>query len=105
MDGFGMMRGVRLIVQDAQRQQRTARDVKGPWVRPKPVSKARGRKGTRRRWKTLNPPHRIWLYREPEDMLRWKDPMTGQETILLTPIQDRALTAALSPKNTESEHD
>ena len=85
--------GVQVRVLDAQQQRRTPRDVKGPWVRPRPVSKAKGRKGSRRRWKTMNPPHRVWLYREPEDALSWTDPITRQTTILLTPRQKHAIDA------------
>lgn len=83
--------GFKLIVMDAQRQMRTPRDVRGPWVRPRTPSKAKGRKGSRRRWKRLNAPHYVWFFREPEDALQYRDPVTGQPTIIVTPRQEHAL--------------
>lgn len=75
------MMGMRVIIQDAQQQARTACDVPGPWVRPRTPSKRRGRKGTRRAWKRRHPPHRTYFYREPTDVLVF------QGTIIATPQQ------------------
>lgn len=61
--------GTTVYVKDAQEQMRTPRDVKGPWVRPRCPSKLAGRKGTRRGWKRKNAPHRVWLFREPTDVV------------------------------------
>lgn len=77
-DTFG---GMNVMVRDAQQQQRTPRDVRGPWVRPKVPNKTVGRWGTRRMWKRRNPPHHVMLYREPTDALRIYD------TLILTPLQ------------------
>lgn len=76
------MMGMRVIIKDAQEQRRTARDVKGPWERPKVPSKRRGRKGTRRAWKRSHPPHHIMLYREPDDVL-----VLAGQAIIATPHQ------------------
>ncbi len=86
--------GVEVRVLTAEQQKRTPRDVRGPWVRPKCRSKAKGRKGTRRGWKRLNPPHWVWFYREPEDALQFTDPLTRRPTIIVTPRQKDALTRA-----------
>lgn len=86
--------GVKVIVLDAQQQRRTARDVRGPWVRPRTPSKKSGRTGSRKRWKRLNAPHYLWFYREPEDMLRYPDPWSGAPTIIATPRQAEALRRA-----------
>ena len=67
---IGNYAGMRVLVKDAQQQMRTARDVRGPWVRPGRVpSKLKGRKGTRRMWKRAHVPGWTWLYREPADVL------------------------------------
>jgi hypothetical protein len=81
--------GMTVQIVDAQQQRRTPRDVRGPWVRPKVPSKARGRKGTRRQFKRKNPPCFIWLYREPTDVLA----LHGR-TIIATPVQADALRRA-----------
>ena len=77
----GTFAGMLVRVIDAQEQRRTARDVCGPWVRPKvPV---RGKRwGTRRMWKRRYPPHYVMLYREPEDVL-----VIDNRTIIATPRQ------------------
>ena len=81
--------GMRVIVKNAHEQRRTARDVRGPWVRPKTPSKAKGRKGTRRMWKRQNAPHYVYLYREPTDVL-----VLSGRTIIATPMQADALRRA-----------
>jgi hypothetical protein len=78
--------GMTIDIVDAQQQRRTPRDVRGPWVRPKVPSKARGRKGTRRQFKRKHPPCFIWLYREPTDVL-----VLHGRTIIATPGQADAL--------------
>lgn len=82
----GMFAGMLVRVIDAQNQQRTARDVQGPWVRPKVPAKRQGRRGTRRAWKRRNPPHFVMLYREPEDVL-----VIGKRIIIATPQQAHIL--------------
>lgn len=86
--------GMKISVVDAQTQARTPRDVEGPWVRPRCMSKRSGRRGTRRGWKRKNPPHRVWLYREPTDVLiidaRMMG-MMGEKFIIATPQQYGAL--------------
>ena len=77
----GTYAGMRVLIKDAQQQARTARDVKGPWVRPKVPNKRAGRKGTRRMWKRRNAPHYVYCYREPSDVL-----VLGT-TIIATPQQ------------------
>ena len=74
--------GMSVIIQDAQQQGRTARDVKGPRVRPKVPSKRMGRKGTRRAWKRRYPPYWTYFYREPDDVL-----VIHGRTIIATPLQ------------------
>lgn len=74
--------GMDVIVQDAQQQARTARDVRGERVRPKVPSKRHGRKGTRRDWKRRHPPRWTYFYREPEDVL-----VLHNRVIIATPIQ------------------
>lgn len=64
-----MFGGMQIVVKDAQQQMRTTRDVEGPWIRPRVPSKGAGRKGTRRIWKRRHPPHRVYLYREPDDVI------------------------------------
>lgn len=88
--------GLKLIVMTADQQRRTPRDVRGPWVRPKCISKARGRKGSRRAWKRLNPPHWLWFYREPEDVISYQ--LDGQRTVIVTPRQKQALMTASQAK-------
>jgi hypothetical protein len=79
--------GMQVMVKDAQEQQRTPRDVRGPWVRPGRVpSKLAGRKGTRRAWKRAHPPGWVWYYREPEDVL-----VLDGRTAMVTPRQWDAL--------------
>lgn len=78
----GTFGGMRVVIKDAQQQARTARDVQGPWVRPKVPNKRRGRKGTRRMWKRRNAPHYVYYYREPSDVL-----VLGGSTIIATPQQ------------------
>ena len=74
--------GMQVQIVDAQQQRRTARDVRGPWVRPKVPSKRDGRRMPRRMWKRRNAPHFVMLYREPTDVL-----VLGNNTIIATPIQ------------------
>ena len=78
----GTFGGMNVLVKDAQQQMRTARDVCGPWVRPKVPNKGKGRWGTRRMWKRRNPPHHVMLYREPSDVL-----VLMGSTIIATPLQ------------------
>jgi hypothetical protein len=85
----GRFNGMTVRIVDAQDQMRTARDVRGPWVRPKVPSKVAGRRGTRRAWKRRNAPHYIMLYREPCDVL-----VIGGGIIIATPIQADALKRA-----------
>ena len=73
--------GLKVSVVDAQKQARTSRDIRGPWVRPKVPSKRDGRRGTRRAWKQKNAPHFVMLYREPDGVLRFGD------QIIVTPKQ------------------
>ena len=78
--------GMWVTIATAQQQRRTARDIPGPWVRPRVPNKRIGRKGTRRMWKRSHPPHRVMLYREPTDVL-----VVGGSTIIATPFQADAL--------------
>ncbi len=78
----GGFAGMAVQIVDAQKQARTPRDVRGPWVRPKVPSKANGRRGTRRSWKRKNSPHYVMLYREPDDVL-----VIGGKTIIATERQ------------------
>lgn len=89
----GRFNGMELRIVDAQQQRRTARDVRGPWVRPRVPSKAAGRRGTRRAWKRRNAPHYVWCYREPEDVL-----VLASRTIIATPAQADALNRAISAR-------
>jgi hypothetical protein len=83
---YSSFAGMAVEIVDAQHQRRTPRDVRGPWVRTKVPSKARGRKGTRRQFKRKHPPCFIWLYREPTDVL-----VLHGRTIIATPSQADAL--------------
>ncbi len=94
MSLFAGLFGVEVRVLTAEQQRRTPRDVRGPWVRPKCRSKAKGRKGTRRGWKRLNPPHLLWFYREPDDVLQFTDPLTRRPIFIVTPRQKDALMRA-----------
>lgn len=85
--------GMQVIVKDAQQQARTARDVRGPWVRPKVPAKRIGRKGTRRMWKRRNSPHYIYYYREPTDVL-----VLAGSTIIATPQQYDAIKRKTIPQ-------
>lgn len=78
--------GMDIRIVDAQRQARTTRDVRGPWIRPKVPNKTKGRRGTRRIWKRRNAPHYIYYYREPTDVL-----VLAGRTIIVTPLQADAL--------------
>lgn len=78
----GAFNGMRVLIVDAQKQARTQRDVRGPWVRPKVPSKRAGRRGTRRAWKRRNSPHYVMLYREPDDVL-----VIRNRQIIATPQQ------------------
>lgn len=84
--------GMMVIIVGAQEQRRTARDVRGSWVRPKVPSKLDGRRGTRRAWKQRNSPHYVMLYREPTDVLVFGD------KIIVTPVQADALRRATIDK-------
>jgi len=88
--------GVEIKIVDAQAQKRTPRDVRGPWVRPRCMSKRRGRKGTRRAWKRANAPHYVWLYREPTDVLMIDAPRLGPKVIIATPLQYDAIKRDLA---------
>lgn len=80
--GLSPLGGLRVIVQDAEQQRRTPRYRTDIWIRPGRVpSKRAGRKGTRRAWKRRHPPHWLWAYEEPKDVLRFAD------TIIATPRQ------------------
>jgi len=68
--------GIRVFIKDAQQQARTIRDVQGPWIRPKVPNKKHGRKGTRRAWKRRNPPHYVYHYREPDDVIEFGSTFT-----------------------------
>lgn len=81
--------GMQVVIVDAQKQARTPRDVKGPWVRPRVPSKLDGREGTRRAWKRRNAPHFVMCYREPTDVLVLYD-----RQIVATPQQFDALRRA-----------
>lgn len=85
--GFSSFGGMSIQIVDGQKQQRTERDVIGPWVRPRCPNRG-GRKGTRRQWKRKNAPHHIMLYREPTDVLVYGN------TIVATPHQAEALRRA-----------
>lgn len=85
--GLSAFAGMDIRIVDAQKQQRTERDVIGPWVRPRCPNRG-GRKGTRRQWKRKNAPHHIMLYREPTDVLVYGN------TIIATPHQAEALRRA-----------
>jgi hypothetical protein len=78
----GAFGGMQVQIVDAQRQARTICDVPGPRVRPKVPSKRKGRKGTRRMWKSRHCPYTVMLYREPDDVLILRD-----QIIIVTPIQ------------------
>jgi len=86
LSDFSNFAGMDVIIKDAQQQQRTERDVRGPWVRPRVPNKAAGRKGTRRMWKRSNAPHYVVLYREPTDVI-----VLFGRTIIATPAQADAL--------------
>jgi hypothetical protein len=90
----GTFGGMRVVIKDAQQQMRTARDVRGPWVRPKVPSKSKGRKGTRRKWKRRNAPHYIYYYREPTDVL-----VFAGSTIIATPQQYDAIKRQTVPRS------
>lgn len=85
-DRPGTFGGMQVQIVDAQKQQRTTRDVRGPWVRPKVPNKHAGRRGTRRMWKRRNAPHHVMFYREPTDVL-----VVGNSMIIATPLQADAL--------------
>lgn len=89
----GTFDGMRVVVKDAQQQARTARDVQGPWVRPRTPSRRAGRKGTRRMWKRRNAPHYIFYYREPTDVL-----VLAGSTIIATPQQYDAIKRQTVPR-------
>lgn len=89
----GRFNGMEIRIVDAQKQARTPRDVRGPWVRPRCPSKATGRRGTRRMWKRKNAPHWTWFYREPTDVL-----VIQNRTIIATPQQADALRKATSER-------
>lgn len=93
VDRPGTFGGMWVTIADAQQQQRTERDIPGPWVRPKVPNKMTGRKGTRRMWKRSHPPHRVMLYREPSDVL-----IVGKTTIIATPLQADALRRATTSR-------
>lgn len=82
----GYFAGMQVQIIDTQKQARTARDVRGPWVRPRVPSKRAGRRGTRRTWKRRNAPHYVWFYREPDDVL-----VIHGKTIIATPLQADAM--------------
>lgn len=84
--------GMQILIVDAQRQGRTERDVKGPWIRPRVPSKLDGRKGTRRAWKRRNAPHYVMCYREPTDVL-----VLHERQIIATPQQADALRRVTRP--------
>lgn len=86
IDRLGTYAGMNVQIVDAQKQARTPRDVRGPWVRPRVPNKITGRKGTRRMWKRRNVPGYLWLYREPTDVL-----VIYGRTIIATPLQADAL--------------
>jgi hypothetical protein len=88
----GSLAGMNFHLVDAQDQRRTPRDVKGPWVRPVAPSKRRGRRGTRRAWKRANPPHRVWFYREPTDVL-----VIEGRTIIATARQYAEIKSRIAP--------
>lgn len=96
MIGLSTYAGMEVRIIDAQQQARTARDVRGPRVRPKVPSKAIGRRGTRRAWKRANQPHFVMYYREPDDLLvldHWK--LFGPRPVVIaTPAQADALRRA-----------
>jgi hypothetical protein len=85
----GTFIGMQVIIKDAQQQARTARDVRGGWIRPKVPSKRIGRKGTRRGWKQRHPPHYACHYREPTDVL-----VLDNRMIIATPQQADVLRRA-----------
>lgn len=87
----GSYAGMDVMIVDAQKQGRTACDVRGPWVRTKVPSKKSGRKGTRRRFKQTHPPGFVMLYREPDDVL-----VIQGRTIIATPKQANYLRRAQS---------
>lgn len=91
--------GMNVHIVDAQKQARTAKDVRGPWVKPKVPSKATGRKGTRRQFKRANPPHFIMFYREPSDVL-----VLAGKTIIATPLQADELRRATIVNAQKSWH-
>jgi hypothetical protein len=75
--------GMRVVIRDAQQQARTARDVPGTRVRLKMPTKKAGRRGTRRAWKRSHPPHWLYYYREPTDVLVLRD----ASLVIVTPRQ------------------
>jgi hypothetical protein len=86
--GAGLFAGMAVHIVDAQKQARTTRDVRGPWVRPRCPNKG-GRRGTRKAWKRKNAPHYVLFYREPDDVL-----VIHGRTIIATPLQADALRRA-----------
>ena len=74
--------GMEVVTRDAQQQARTVCDVKGFRLRPKVPSKRKGRKGTRRVWKRRHPPHWVYFYREPTDVI-----MLNNSMLIVTPQQ------------------
>lgn len=85
--------GMQVREVDAQAQARTARDVRGSWVRPRCPNKREGRKGTRRQWKRRNAPHFVMLYREPTDVL-----VIENRIIIATPTQADMLRRATTAR-------
>ncbi len=81
--------GMQVVIKDAQQQARTPRDIRGAWVRPKVLAKRAGRKGTRRGWKRQHPPHYVYHYREPTDVL-----VLDRRMIIMTPQQADVLRRA-----------
>jgi len=88
----GSFNGMNVQIVDAQQQRRTARDVRGPWVRTKVPSKAVGRSGTRRQFKRKHPPGYVMIYREPDDVL-----VIHGRTIIATPLQADYLRRSTRP--------
>jgi len=92
---------VEFIVRTAAEQRRTACDVPLMWMRPAPPSKANGRRGTRRAWKRAHPPHWLYTYREPTDVLVMQAQhlvlntrRPGADVVICTPAQYDAIVSA-----------
>lgn len=105
---------VEFRVMTADEQHRTPRDVPVMWTRPKVPSKRNGRRGTRRAWKRAHPPHMLFAYREPNDILMvtgsaltlsfGRVHASGPDIMIVTPAQ-MALIEAKTQQRQQSTYE